>query len=149
MARDLMNDMLPGDHDSSSLLANALHFLLADGRVDDREISLLNQLASRLKGAELTRSDWARLATHVESQVVTDHTTARHCLAECYGMMLADDEVHAAERRAWIQLAVWFGVTADVARNTLSSLEDNVSRESGTPIIEQALRLIDPEIFRH
>ncbi len=112
------------DSDAALILGSAIHFLLADGRIDNREIAILRDLATRL-GAEVAMNmpDWRNLADDYGQVTTSDPDVARHCLAECFVMMAADDEIHDAERRAWIQLAVWLGATAAESRTALKNLE--------------------------
>lgn len=134
------------DPDAALILGNAVHFLLADGAIDAREVTLLRDLAAR-HGASFLSGPiaWRKLAGSLKCGWTSDPDQARHCLAECFVMMVADEEIHEAERRAWIQLAVWFGASADASREMLARLERthamNSSRIRGR--IDAALRSLE------
>lgn len=130
-------------HNSILVLGNLVHFLLADGRIDDRELILLRDASDRL-GLRLSvdRSTWRELAELRDAGNDPETHMGLLCLAESFAMMQCDGEIHQAERRAWVQLAVWFGYPQPTARSSLRILESDILEQVPSEVVARAIAIL-------
>ena len=101
--------------DAEAILSNAIHIMLADGQIDEREIDLINSMAKRLGLMKVQDVNMLLQRGGRASSTELSPESQTLCLAECMQVMVADGETHPAEARAWRHLAISMGIEAGVA----------------------------------
>ena len=101
------------DKDAILTLANLVHMMLADGKIDQRETSLIHEVARRLGLVEAPSIDELLDIGLSADGSFSSSRGPQVCLAECLRVASSDGAIHPAETRAWKQLAISFGYSAD------------------------------------
>ena len=126
------------DADGLLTLANIVHVMLADGKIDDREMELLRSVAHRLG---LLSTPTVEELLEIGMSMGNTFSSPRGpqlCLAECLRVASTDGEIHDAEIRAWKQLAISFGYSPTAAE---AALKAGIEALATTPDPFDAIRL--------
>ena len=125
---------------AEAVLAHCVHVLLADGAVDEAEIRTLEDLAAKLgHSTPLSIPEILDYGFRIGTNEFDEHQKLL-CLSECLKVICADEFVHDAESRAWIQLAVSFGYDQGRSRELLKTVTPKSVKDGPDWALVQHLR---------